>query len=129
MHQLKFIITAALLALFSCITSYAQKPVYGFAYSTNLNDSIVYLTAIQQLPGAQIDKNDFLTHRAEFGEQFGHYIKQYYDLPQVMTVVYFAKSRAKLEKRFLKMRKESKQEQGKRIVEIPYSDFKFSAPQ
>ena len=129
MHQIKLITTIALLALLSTIVSIAQKPIYGFAYSTNLNDSIVYLTAIQQLPGAEIGKNNFLTHRAEFGEQFGHYIKQYYDLPQVMTVVYFAKSRTKLEKRFLKMRKESKQEQRKRIVEIPYSDFKFNTPQ
>lgn len=129
MHQIKLIITIALLSLISSVASDAQKNIYGFAYSTNLNDSIVYLTAIQQLPGAQIGKNDFLTYRAEYGEQFGKYIKQYYDLPQVMTIVYFAKKRSKLEKRYLKMRKESMQEQGKRIVEIPYSDFKFTTPQ
>jgi hypothetical protein len=85
----------------------------------------VYLTAIQQLPEAQIGKHNFLNYRADYAAQFSHYVQQYYDLPQVTTVVIFEKKRSKLEKRFLKIRKRARQEQAKRIVEISYSDFKF----
>ena len=41
------------------------------------------------------------------------------------TVVYFDKSRSKLEKRYLRVRRVAKYEQRKQIVEVNYSDFKF----
>lgn len=125
MNYIKTLLAITLLHLLSVTYIYAQKPVYGFAYSTNLKDSVVYLTAIQQLPEAQIGKHNFLNHRADYAAQFSHYVQQYYDLPQVTTVVIFEKKRSKLEKRFLKIRKRARQEQAKRIVEISYSDFKF----
>lgn len=126
MHHFKKIFLIALLPLIFCIAVMAQKPIYGFAYSTNLKDSIVYLTAVQQIPEAQLGKNDFLNYRSDYGAQFSHYIQDFYDIPQVMTIMYFDKNRAKVEKRYLKVRKTAQQEQRKRIIEIGYSDFKFS---
>ena len=101
MNYIKTLLAITLLHLLSVTYIYAQKPVYGFAYSTNLKDSVVYLTAIQQLPEAQIGKHNFLNYRADYAAQFSHYVQQYYDLPQVTTVVIFEKKRSKLEKRFL----------------------------
>lgn len=126
MHHFKKTFLIVLLPLIFCMAVMAQKRIYGFAYSTNLKDSVVYLTAVQQIPEAQLGKHNFLTHRADYGAQFSRYIQEFYDLPQVTTVMYFDKNRAKVEKRFLKVRKTAQQEQRKRIVEIGYSDFKFS---
>ncbi|MBR4296955.1 MAG: hypothetical protein IKT82_02050 [Bacteroidaceae bacterium] len=126
MLQIKRFIILALLTFASILGLQAQKAVYGFAYSTCLKDSVVYLSAIQQIPEAQIGKQGFLNYRADFGTQFSRYIQQYYDQPNATTVVFFHKNRKKLEKRFLKVRKTTKQEQGKRIVEVNYSDFKFT---
>ena len=108
-----------------CLTSYDQKPVYGFAYATSLKDSVVYMSAVQAIPEAQVGKYDFLNFRADYGKQFSNYIQQNYALPYVTTIVYFDKSRSKLEKRFLKARRVAKYEQRKQIIEVNYSDFKF----
>lgn len=108
-----------------CLASYAQKPIYGFAYTTSLKDSVVYLSALQTIPEAQVGKYDFLNFRADYGKQFSTYIQQSYGLPYVTTVVYFDKSRSKLEKRYLRVRRVAKYEQRKQIVEVNYSDFKF----
>lgn len=107
------------------LASYAQKPVYGFAYATSLKDSVVYMSAIQTIPDAQIGKHDFLNFRADYGKQFSAHIQQYYGYPYVTTVVYFDKSRSKLEKRYLRARRVAKYDQQKQIVEVNYSDFKF----
>lgn len=107
------------------LASYAQKPVYGFAYATSLKDSVVYMSAIQTIPEAQIGKHDFLNFRADYGKQFSAHIQQYYGYPYVTTVVYFDKSRSKLEKRYLRARRVAKYDQQKQIVEVNYSDFKF----
>ena len=125
MLQFKRFILLALLPLASILGAQAQKNVYGFAYATSLKDSVIYLSAVQQIPEAQIGKQGFLNYRADFSAQFSSYIQQYYDQPNVTTVVFFHKSRKKIEKRYLKVRKTAKQEQGKRIVELNYSDFKF----
>ena len=119
--------TSLLIVLFSLatISALAQKNVYGFAYATSLKDSVVYLSAIQTLPEAQIGKHGFLNYRADYGNQFCKYIQQYYALPYVTTVIYFDTKRSKLEKQYLKAKRRVKYDQQKQTVEIPYSDFRF----
>ena len=126
MLQIKSLIILAILSIASILGLQAQQKVYGFAYSTCLKDSVVYLSAIQQIPEAQIGKQGFLNYRTDFGTQFSSFLQQYYDQPNVTTVIFFHKNRKKLEKSFLKVRKTVKQEQGKRIIEVNYSDFKFT---
>jgi hypothetical protein len=125
MQRIHKICLFVLIALLAVVGMQAQKHVYGFAYATSLKDSVVYVSTIQQIPDAQIGRDGFLNYRADFGAQFGAYVQQYFDHPNVTSVVVFHKKRKKLEKRYLKMRKLAQQEQGKRIVEINYSDFKF----
>jgi hypothetical protein len=125
MQQINKLLMLALFSVLSVIGIQAQKNVYGYAYATSLKDSVVYISTIQQIPNAQIGKDGFLNYRSDFGEQFRTYLQQYYDQPNVTAVVMFHKKRKKLEKRYLKMRKIAKQEQGKRVIEINYSDFKF----
>lgn len=125
MQQIYKIGLFVLISMLSAGGVQAQKRVYAFAYATCLKDSVVYVSTIQQIPDAQIGRDGFLNHRADFGAQFGAYVQQYFDHPSVTSVVVFHKQRKKLEKRYLKMRKLAQQEQGKRIVEINYSDFKF----
>jgi hypothetical protein len=127
MQRINKICLFVLIALLSVVGMQAQKHVYGFAYATSLKDSVVYISTIQQIPDAQIGKDGFLNYRADFGAQFGAYVQLYFDHPNVTSVVVFHKQRKKLEKRYLKMRKLAQQEQGKRIVAINYSDFKFQA--
>lgn len=125
MFHLKKIFCFAILGIVSIIATYAQKPVYGYAYCTNLKDSVVYLTAIQQLPEAQIGKHNFLNYRADYGQQFSQYINQFYNIPYVTTILYFDKSRSALERRYLKTRNTAKYQQRKQIVEVSFSEFKF----
>lgn len=120
-----------LFVLFSLVTlsAFTQKSVYGFAYATSLKDSVVYLSAIQTLPEAQIGKHGFLNYRADYGNQFSKYIQQYFALPYVTTVIYFDTNRSKLEKRYLKAKRRVKYDQQKQTAEIPYSDFRFEQTQ
>ena len=127
MQRIHKICLFALLALLAAAGVQAQKRVYAFAYATCLKDSVVYVSTMQQIPDAQIGKDGFLNYRADFGAQFGAYVQQHFDHPNVTSVVVFHKQRKKLEKRYLKMRKLAQQQQGKRIVEINYSDFRFQA--
>ena len=126
MFQFKKIFSIAILSIFSILGSYAQKPIYGFAYCINLKDSVVYLSSPQQLPNAQIGKQKFLNHREDYGEQFSKYIQQLYNLPHVTTVVYFAKNRSALEKKYLKAKRIAKSQLQRNVVEIGYSDFQFA---
>ncbi len=127
MQQIYKIYLFVLISMLSVGGMQAQKHVYGFAYATSLKDSVVYISTIQQIPDAQIGKDGFLNHRADFGAQFGAYVQQHFDLPNVTSVVVFHKRRKQLEKRYLKMRKLAQQQQGKRVVEINHSDFRFQA--
>ena len=127
MQRIYKICLFVLLALLAAAGVRAQQRVYAFAYATCLKDSVVYVSTMQQIPDAQIGKDGFLNHRADFGAQFGAYVQQHFDHPNVTSVVVFHKQRKQLEKRYLKMRKLAQQQQGKRVVEINHSDFRFQA--
>ena len=100
-----------LLALFAIITTHANakkiqvKHLYIFGFSASFQDSVVFITDIQDVPGAWMDsKTKFLLGRDSYSNQ----LKSYFDeasLPNRINMVMFATNKKKAEKMYLKLKK------------------------
>lgn len=66
-----FIICTTVSAKNKCVPK-----IYIYGFSASFNDSIIYLTNIQELDSAWIDdKNDFLLNRSDYSYQFKNYFE------------------------------------------------------
>ena len=86
--------------------------IYVFGVSTSFNDSIVYLSSVQDLQGASLQKKTgFLEYRSFYSAEFQHFLES-----------------NKLEKKYLKLRKRLSKGKPDTLKEISASDFQFSVP-
>lgn len=115
-------------ALFSSVLS-AQNgknaTVYIFGYSTAFNDSAVVLTSVQPLHGVTLEaKTGFLPGREIYSRQLKAYLESRDSTPQTCAV-FFAKTRAKLEKKYAAVRYRMKMNKNIKLRELSASDFTF----
>lgn len=102
--------------------------VYVFAVGTSLNDSVYYLSAVQRMDGATLEKGTkFLANRSAYSRQFRAYLKRTYAADHTCTVFY-TKQRSAAEKKYLKLRKLYNGKKDCRLVEVAASDFALSLP-
>ncbi|EHG24141.1 hypothetical protein HMPREF9332_00342 [Alloprevotella rava F0323] len=102
--------------------------IYVFGISTSFNDSIVYISAVQDLQGASLQKKTgFLEYRSSYTAEFQQYLESKYQSNQTCAI-FFATDRNKLEKKYLKLRKRINKEHPGTLKEISASDFQFSVP-
>lgn len=134
MSKIAQTISAILLLLFTFCT-YMQagnkkgKTVYAFAYGTCFNDSIIYLSTIEELNDTNIDpKTKFLVDRKFYANNF----KLFLDSQHIGThtcSIFFNKNKEKLEKTYIKIRRNTNKDRHNTIVEIPLSTFSLSKKQ
>lgn len=111
MRQLFHTLLAVLLLTVGfCAGATAKRIVapkmFMFGFAGSFNDTIVVFTDIQQVDSAWIDKKtNFLQSRDLYSSQLRDYLDQNKQLPYRTCVVFFDKDRARLEKKFMKMRK------------------------
>lgn len=106
--------------------------MYMFGFAASFNDTIVYFTDIQRIDSAWIEKGSkFLQSRNVYSSQLKNYLTAQLNMPHRTCVVFFNKSRAKVEKQFVKMRRKyGPQKDGRERFELRYiseQDFKFKS--
>ena len=108
-------------------TQEKDPTIYAFGYSTSFNDSVVYLTQIQELTGAKLEKGtNFLIDRARYATQLRTYLESRF-WGHETAVIFFSEKKKQIEKKLQKVRREQQKKTGIRMIEIPASDFQFQS--
>ena len=132
MKILKYILFSLLLAVAMPTEMQAKRmktpKMYMFGFSASFQDSIIYMTDVQEVVGAWYDtKTKFLMGRQHYSYQLKDFLANNKQQPNRVCVVMFALTRKEAEKKFIKMRKEyTVKAKGKYDVRyLTISEFKF----
>ena len=102
-----------------------QQSIYMFAYGTSFNDSTIYLSTVEVVKNATLEqKTNFLNNRLSYSNAFKQFLDVKYSGIHT-TAVFFNVKREKLEKMYLKIRRNTQKSRTMRLVEVPASDFRF----
>ena len=102
-----------------------QQSIYMFAYGTSFNDSTIYLSTVEVVKNATLEqKTNFLNNRLSYSNAFKQFLDVKYSGIHT-TAVFFNVKREKLEKMYLKIRRNTQKSRTMRVVEVPASDFRF----
>lgn len=103
-----------------------QQSIYMFAYGTSFNDSTIYLSTVEVVKNATLEqKTNFLNNRLSYSNSFKQFLDVKYGGIHT-TAVFFNVKREKLEKMYLKIRRNTQKSRTMRLVEVSASDFRFS---
>jgi hypothetical protein len=111
MKILKYILFSLLLAVAIPTEMQAKRmkvpKMYMFGFSASFQDSIVYMTDVQEVEGAWYDtKTKFLMGRQHYSYQLKDFLANNMQQPNRVCVVMYALTRKEAEKKFIKLRKE-----------------------
>ncbi len=102
-----------------------QQSIYMFAYGTSFNDSTIYLSTVEVVKNATLEqKTNFLNNRLSYSNAFKQFLDVKYNGIHTIAV-FFNVKREKLEKMYLKIRRNTQKSRTMRLVEVPASDFRF----
>lgn len=105
------------------------KNIYIFAYSSELGDSVHYISAIQELNNVPfLKKKKFLLGRENYSDQFKLHVMNKYGRSNQTATVFFDKKKNKAEKKMAKLRKAKLHDKSAVINNVSISDFSFSIP-
>lgn len=122
-------ILSILFVLTLCFTA-AAKPksctVYMFGVGVSFTDSIAYLTEVHPVTPAYIETNTgFLYDRSLYALQLRNLLEENYNLPNTTCVVFFDKSRKKMERKRDKVREGYLSSGAFRVMRMPKELFTF----
>lgn len=121
-------VCSLLLLLFTFTSSFAEnsKTIYMFGVARSFNnDTTQYITFVEPVENATLQQGTkFLSHRSLYAAQLKQYVEQNYG-PNQTCAIFFSTSRKKLEKKFLKVRREFYKKKPHHVVEITKSSFSF----
>ena len=84
----------------------AKPHIYMFGFAASFNDTIVYFTDVQDVENAWVEtRNGFLLGREMYSYQLRDFLKTQKQMPYRTCIVLYHKNRAKLEKKFLKLKR------------------------
>ena len=111
MKILKYILFSLLIAVAITTEMQAKRmkapKMYMFGFSASFQDSIVYMTDVQEVEGAWYDtKTKFLMGRQHYSYQLKDFLANDKQQPNRVCVVMYALTRKEAEKKFIKLRKE-----------------------
>ena len=126
------LISLALIAILLC-SAFTPKEkekktegVYLFGIAASFNDSVVYFTPIQLMDSVKLEKT-FLPKRSDYAYQLKNQIEKATGKSDYTCMIYFNKSKAKLEKEALKVKTKYQKSQLK-LEEIAAETFSFKKP-
>lgn len=117
--------TLAILLAGTTVRAARPTTVYLFGITQCLNDTVVYLSGMQQLDGVALSKDGLLVDRAYFSACFDSYVDQAFSRQNTVTSVMYSKSRKKAEKLYVKARSRALKNKGVRLQEVPTTSFQF----
>ena len=99
----------------------------AFGYATSLNDSIVYMTEIAQMPQVKIsNKTKFLVNRASYTNQLKEYMSKI-GVEHPTCAIIFDQNKKKLNKKFVTMMSKFQKKKRYFVKTISEEEFKFTA--
>lgn len=105
-----------------------NKTVYMFGVSTQLGDSVQYITSACQIDGADLTKKtQFLTYRESYSYQLRAYLEGTLNKKSQTTAIYFDTKQKRLQKRYSKMINKILKQDGVKLVTINPEEFIFSS--
>ncbi len=139
MKLIKYIIVASALMSIFALQSNAKpiqpKHLYMFGFSASFADSTIYVTDIQDVKGAWIDKKTkFLINRDNYSYQLKEYFFNTLQQNNRICMVFFETNKSKAEKKMKKLMKKyipnpKKKKDNWKPYEVHYltsADFKFT---
>ena len=109
MKKSTFILIFLIACCVNSLSASAKKgngQVYLFGFAASFSDTIVYFTDIQSVQNVELQKKTkFLPARSSYSSQLKTYVDDKHLLDNSTCAVFFAPTRAKLEKKYLKMRR------------------------
>ena len=131
MKKIKYILFALLLTAALGATAKRIQPthVYMFGFAASFQDSVVYITDIQDVKGAWLDsKTKFLEGRDNYSYQLKEYFADSLQMPQRICMTFFATNKKKAERKKEKLLKKYVDKKKRPIYDIrqvSIQDFKF----
>ena len=134
MKSLKYAVCAAIVALTLAAVEVQGKAkmvpkLYVYGFSASFSDSIVYFTDVQEVDSAWMDtKTEFLLGRDNYSLQLKNYLAQVMAMPNRTCVVMFGKKKNKVEKYYLKLKKQytsAKSRAKYDVRNVNSTDFRF----
>ena len=126
MKSLRYILffMAMALAIGADAKPIKTNQVHMFGFSASFKDSVIYVTDIQNVQGVWIDtKTKFLLARNEYSYQLKNFLAEKRQQPDRVCMTFFATSKKKAEKMYLKLIKKYKKGYDVRYINV--SEFKF----
>ena len=124
-------IAIALVGLFAVgFSAFAQsdkKGLYMFGWAQCLNDTTVYVSEVQFVAGAELDKSKQLVNRSEYSDQFKNYMELAETTPHMTACVLYGKSRSAVEKTLDKICKKLLKKQSGALKKVPANEFQFQS--
>ncbi|MBQ8485300.1 MAG: hypothetical protein IJ534_04060 [Bacteroidaceae bacterium] len=127
-------ILIAVLMVFGVAQASAKEPkapkaivVYAVGVATSFNDSVAYLTEMQVLNDATLDRDRYLHRRSGYSFQLRDYLLGQ-GKENFTCLVLFNAKKAKLEKELGKVRARFAKDNIS-LIEIKEADFKFTKPE
>ncbi|MCD7722066.1 MAG: hypothetical protein LUI09_07535 [Prevotellaceae bacterium] len=102
-----------------------QARVYIFGFAASFKDSVAYITEIQTIDSAYVLKHGFLADRSLYSTQLEHFLEVDMELSDMTCVVFFSKSKSKIEKQFLRVRKKYTADHAVVLSPLPRETFAF----
>lgn len=106
------------------------KSTYAFGFAASFTDSVVHFTEIQQIDSAWFDsKSKFILSRDNYSYQLRDYLSTQLNLPHRTCIFIYGDDRKKLEKKYLKMKRQyaTSAKNSFDIRVIPTTSFQFRA--
>lgn len=112
---------------FSLEKTSGKTYVFGFAHV--LGDSTAYITNINEIDSIDVQKRTkFLPFRSDFSLQFKIYLEAKCGLAHETSTVFFSKNRARLVKKFNKIKKRYLDSHSFVLKQVSDNDFRFIHP-
>lgn len=119
--------TAMLLTGSSASAKDRDKAIYAFGYGTCLGDTVVYLSDIQVLDSATINrKSGFLEQRERYSHTMEQILRQLYHKHFTCTIFY-ADSKSRLEKQYVNLKKHLNKDKSVRMELLAPGSIKLSS--
>lgn len=122
-------ILSILFVLTLCLTAAAKpksRTVYMFGVGVSFTDSVAYLTEVHPVTPVYIETSTgFLYDRSLYALQLKNILEEKYNLPNTTCVVFFDKSRKKMERKREKVRKGYLDSESFTIMRMPRELFTF----
>ena len=135
MKFMKYIVLSLVLAAMSTKAEakiIVAEHMYMFGFSASFTDSTLYITDIQDVPGASYDtKSKFLLGRDVYSTQLKEFLTEKKDQPNRVCIVMFATTKKEAEKKYQKFKKKYAGKNGviRGMQYLTVDEFKFEAPE